>query len=475
MSMWLFIGHFQFCFCRDSFLKHVYISLSSTDVQQLLGSEEEDPPEQQERSSSLDQDEPPELPHIKEEQEELWINQEGEQLPGLKEADITKFPFTPVPVKSEDDDEERPQSSQLHQRQTVFEIRDSKRWTTEADVQVCGGPESARNFNPGRRVQPATCDETSHLFEPDIDDVIDPEIDHDASEAETDDSYEWMETRGPHSGLNPLQQNEVPGSDDMGETSVSSSECARSFGYEGHLQKHDGVQTEVKPFSCSVCGKSYHKKNSLRAHMNLHSGAERFSCPLCEKTFQWKRNVETHMTIHTGEKPFCCSVCGTTFAQSSTLRAHLKVHTGEKPYACSICKASFGLSSNFYKHMRMHNGEKPFTCSVCGKGFGEGGHLKKHMTVHTGEKRFGCSVCGKSFAQHGTLRRHLITHTGEKPFSCSVCNKRFTRRHILNKHKCVGEGSRNKWSCGDTLDFLKHWGRNVKSFKLWHWISYFKI
>ncbi|XP_036949775.1 zinc finger protein 771-like isoform X5 [Acanthopagrus latus] len=423
------------------------VQLHRTDVQQLLGSEEEDPPEQQEWSSSLDQQDPPELPHIKEEQEELWINQEGEQLPGLEEADITKFTFTPVPVKSEEDDEEKPQSSQIDPRQTVVEIRDAKHWTREADVQDCGRPEPARNFNPDGRVQPATCDETSHSFEPDIDHIIDPEIDHDASEAETDDSYEWMETREPHSGLNPLQQNEVPGGDDMGETSVSSSECARSFGYEGHLQKHDGVQTEVKPFSCSVCGKSYHKKNSLRAHMNLHSGAERFSCPLCEKTFQWKRNVETHMTIHTGEKPFCCSICGTTFAQSSTLRAHLKVHTGEKPYACSICKASFGLSSNFYKHMRMHNGEKPFTCSVCGKGFGEGGHLKKHMTVHTGEKRFGCSVCGKSFAQHGTLRRHLITHTGEKPFSCSVCNKRFTRRHILNKHKCVGEGSRNKCSC----------------------------
>ncbi|XP_073319147.1 uncharacterized protein [Pagrus major] len=420
------------------------VQLHRADVQQLLGSEEEVPPEQQDWSSSLDQEDPPELLDIKEEQEELWINQEGEQLRGLEEADITKFTFTPDPVKSEEDDEERPQSSKLRPRQTVFKIRDAKRWTTEADGEDCGGPEPARNFSPDRRLQPAARDATSHSFEPDTDDVTEPEIDHDASEAETDDSYEWMETRGPQSGLSPLQKNEVPGSDDVGETSLSSSECARSFAYKGHLQKHDGVQTEAKPFSCSVCGKSYHKKNSLRAHMNLHSGAERFSCPLCEKTFQWKRNVETHMTIHTGEKPFCCSVCGTTFAQSSTLRAHLKVHTREKPYACSICKASFGLSSNYYKHMRMHNGEKPFTCSVCGKGFGEGGHLKKHMTVHTGEKKFGCSVCGKSFAQHGTLRRHLITHTGEKPFSCSVCNKRFTRRHILNKHKCVGESSRNK-------------------------------
>ncbi|KAM3850110.1 uncharacterized protein ACN63O_020098, partial [Diretmus argenteus] len=67
------------------------------DVQQLLVSKEEVPPEQQ-QSPSLDQ-ENPETPHIKEEQE----SQEGEQLQGLEEADITKFPFTPVPVKSEDD------------------------------------------------------------------------------------------------------------------------------------------------------------------------------------------------------------------------------------------------------------------------------------------------------------------------------------------------------------------------------------
>ncbi|XP_035537171.1 zinc finger protein 37 homolog isoform X2 [Morone saxatilis] len=64
----------------------------------------------------------------------LWTRQEGEQLQGLQEADITKFTFTPVPVKSEDD-EEKPQSSQLHQRLT-------EQIKTEADY---GGPEPARN------------------------------------------------------------------------------------------------------------------------------------------------------------------------------------------------------------------------------------------------------------------------------------------------------------------------------------------
>ncbi|KAL7374638.1 hypothetical protein ABVT39_004528, partial [Epinephelus coioides] len=64
-------------------------------VQQLSVVKEEVPPEQQEWSSSVDQEDP-EPPHIKEEQEELWISQEGEQLQGLEEDDITKFTSTPV-------------------------------------------------------------------------------------------------------------------------------------------------------------------------------------------------------------------------------------------------------------------------------------------------------------------------------------------------------------------------------------------
>ncbi len=95
----------------------VCISVVPADFQQLLGSKEEVPPEQQEWSPCLDQEHPSEPPDSKEEEEELWSSQEGEQLQELEDADITKFPFTAFTVKSEDD-EEKPQSSQLHQRQT---------------------------------------------------------------------------------------------------------------------------------------------------------------------------------------------------------------------------------------------------------------------------------------------------------------------------------------------------------------------
>ncbi|KAF1371939.1 hypothetical protein PFLUV_G00275580 [Perca fluviatilis] len=139
---------------------------------------------QQEWSSSLDQEDT-KPPHIKEEQEELPMSQEGEQLQGLEEADITKIPFTPVPVKSEDD-KKNPQFSQLHQIQTE-ELK------TEADGEDCGGPEPAMNSDPDTHLQPDTDDKTG-----------------DSSEPETDDIADWKETREPPSGLNSLNRGVGP-------------------------------------------------------------------------------------------------------------------------------------------------------------------------------------------------------------------------------------------------------------------------
>ncbi|XP_044043518.1 gastrula zinc finger protein XlCGF57.1-like [Siniperca chuatsi] len=399
------------------------VRLHRADVQLLSASKEEDTPEQQDWRPSLDQEDPPEPPHIKEEPEELWTSQEGEQLRGLEEADIIKFTFTPVPVKSEEDDEEKPQSSRLHQRLT-------EQMKTEADGEDCGGPEPARNSDPDSHLQPATYDKMP-----------------DCSEPETDDSCDWEETREPQSGLNSQQNNEVPVSDqecNAGKTSSSFSECATSFGLKEHLQEQDGLQPGEKPFSCSVCGKRYLVKKSLKIHMRLHSEGKCFSCSVCKKSFGERRNLSRHMRIHTGEKPFSCSVCSKRFIQKATLTDHMVVHTGEKPFSCSVCGKRFARKDNLRQHMIVHTGEKPFSCSVCGKGFAHRSTLTIHFRVHTGEKPFTCSVCKTSFGTRGHLSRHMRIHTGEKPFSCSVCDKRFTWLYTFKSHKCAGESSGSK-------------------------------
>ncbi|XP_036949845.1 zinc finger and SCAN domain-containing protein 31-like [Acanthopagrus latus] len=209
--------------------------LQNTDVQQLLVIKEK-----VEWSSSLDQQDPPELPHIKEEQEELWTRQEGEQLPGLEEAD-TRFTLSPVTVKSEEDEEEL-QSSQLHQIKTE-EFRDGELLKTEAEGEDCGGPEPVKDSDPDSHLQPADEDKTSHSSEP-----------------ETDDSWDWEDTREPRSGLKRLQNNEEP---------VGDVKC----------------NVGGKPFNCTISGKRYPQRNSLNDHMKLHSQSKGFSCSVCKKMF----------------------------------------------------------------------------------------------------------------------------------------------------------------------------------------------
>ncbi|XP_038580311.1 zinc finger protein 24-like [Micropterus salmoides] len=198
-------------------------TVSHEDVQQLQGSKQEVPSEQKEWRHSLDQEDPLEVPHIKEEPEELWTSQEGEQLPGLEEADITKFTFTCVPVKSEEDDE-KPQSSQLHESQTE---------QMEADGEDCGGPEPARDSDPDRLLQSET---------------------EDSSEPEVSD--DWKETRAPQSGLN-------------------------------FLQNHD-YYSGAKPFCCFECGKLFNQNSNLKTHMRIHTGEKPFSCSVCGKRFAQK-------------------------------------------------------------------------------------------------------------------------------------------------------------------------------------------
>ncbi|XP_078020009.1 uncharacterized protein LOC117245847 isoform X4 [Epinephelus lanceolatus] len=334
--------------------------LNKADIQQLSVVKEEVPPEQQEWSSSVDQEDP-EPPHIKEEQEELWISQEGEQLQGLEEDDIIKFTFIPVPVKSEDD-EEKPQSSQLHQRHT-------EQMETEAEEKGCVGAEPARNSDLDTHLQPETDDKTGESSEP-----------------ETDDSDGWKETREPPSGLNCLINDEVSVND---------------------------LIVDEKRFSCPECGKRFGHKGHLRIHMRSHTGEKPFSCSECGKRFGQSGDLKIHMRSHTGEKPFSCSECGKRFGHSGDVKKHMRSHTGEKPFSCSECGKRFGQRGNLTRHMRYHTGEKPCSCSECGKRFCQIEHLKRHMRTHTGEKPFICSECGKRFCQSGSLRKHMTSHTGE--------------------------------------------------------------
>ncbi|XP_061886312.1 uncharacterized protein LOC133636352 isoform X2 [Entelurus aequoreus] len=78
---------------------------------------QEERPFQQQGGSSLRQADP-QPPYIKEEEEDLWVTQEGECVVGQEEDDV----MTVVSVKTEEHEDKAPESSQLHHSPNIHQL-----------------------------------------------------------------------------------------------------------------------------------------------------------------------------------------------------------------------------------------------------------------------------------------------------------------------------------------------------------------
>ncbi|XP_023137065.1 zinc finger protein 391-like [Amphiprion ocellaris] len=397
----------------------------------------------QERNSSVDQEDP-EPPQMKEEQEELCTSQEGEHLVLMQEADtlvqrnskceeisgeifgLSDKRFSQL---DEDIDYRRRQVDMIwkprimlhridHQHQDVC-----KEGNGLANQQLCNKEKKFRldreEAEPSEikeeEEELCTSQQGKQIVMKQATDTFlstSTDMDNDLSELEPNSnhllSYNSPVTVTPHQEGSEHVDSCSTRIAALKPKSHSSCNVAKSSLSEHHCD----VGTSEKSIKCDVFGNIF--KYQIKKHHQIHKGVKPNACIACRKSFSSWSQQKVHMKIHTGEKRYSCETCGKRFSHGSHLTVHMRTHTGERPYSCQTCGKSFSERGKLTVHMRTHTGERPYSCGTCGKSFSYSGSLTVHMRVHTGERPYSCERCGKSFSQGSHLISHRRTHTGEK-------------------------------------------------------------
>lgn len=227
------------------------------------------------------------------EQQNCSMDQEDQKPPLIKEeieeVDITKFIFNPDPVKSEDEEEEKPRlSERRHSWSTESVVSELKPEVFPVEIkEECVGDGSKEDQKPlqikeeqGNVTEPSElqhswCNESRDSTRSGPDQYLEDKT-LDSSETDVSDG-DWEESNEPRPHLFSVEINE---------TSV------------GDQSPNHFVE---KPFSCSVCFQCFKYGKILISHRDIHDS---FRCNVCSEGFEQKSLFVKHMKIHTEQSLF---------------------------------------------------------------------------------------------------------------------------------------------------------------------------
>ncbi|XP_034093021.1 GDNF-inducible zinc finger protein 1-like [Gymnodraco acuticeps] len=227
----------------------------------------------QERNSSLDQEDP-EPPQIKEEQEDLCTSPEGEQL-GL-EQDTDAFMLTAT--------EEASEHQLLSHNSHVAESQDQ-----EGGEQDSGSTSSAKpkpqNQHRKRhqnKLSEMHCDTRQDSGES-------------ARNAEPKKRNQHPESKSHRNNANNTDLLEMQSDTHTGKQPLKCDKCEKYFKYRSSLERHLIIHTGEKPYSCNTCGKRFTQKSKLNYHTKTHKGETSYSCKICGESFKYDRLLTVHI------------------------------------------------------------------------------------------------------------------------------------------------------------------------------------
>ncbi|XP_050926197.1 zinc finger protein 112 isoform X2 [Lates calcarifer] len=406
------------------------IRLHRTELpQQHVCKEEEVLTEQQlcnqERNSSLDQEEP-EPPQIKEEQEEVCSSQEGEQLV-LKQESQT-FMLTPTNEESEHSEAEANSEQQLLSHNSPVAESQDQRGSQHVDPGSTTNVETQtkrRRLNNNIHNSVTTqnhCD--TEFFKERLTAAVKEMFgDFEQTIAEYEEEIA-RQRRLLNIVWKPeirLHRTELPQQHVCKEEEVLTEQQLCNQERNSSLDQEEPEPPQIKEEQEEVCssqeGEQLVLKQESQTFMLTPTNEE-------SEHSEAEANSEQQLLSHNSPVAESQDQRGSQHVDPGST-TNVETQTKRRRRKNTSHRNNEHNSPTTETHCDTQKGQQTLRCDTCGKTFKYKSQLDVHLIIHTGEKPYLCNTCGKRFSQISTLNVHLRIHTNEKLYPCEICGTRF--------------------------------------------------